>query len=66
MNIIGIILFTLGLSLFYRPVLEWFITINNNMRGTATKITGGTIITYRIFALLFIFIGVLVFLGIID
>jgi len=66
MIVIGIILLIIGLSMFYRPTLEWFVKINNSMRGIATNITNTTIITYRTVGIIFIILGILIMTGILH
>ena len=66
MIVIGTILLIIGLSMFYRPTLEWFVKINNSMRGIATNITNTTIITYRTVGIIFIILGILIMTGILH
>lgn len=60
---LGIIFLTLGILMFFRPVIELFVKLQNSMRGIETKITTGTIITYRIFASIWILFSLLLIFG---
>lgn len=66
MQVLGIIFLLFGVIMLFRPVIEWFIKFNNSMRGVQTKITGGTILFYRIAAILWISFSLLIIFGILK
>ncbi len=66
MTAIGIIFLLVGLAMLFKPSIKWMIDSRNMMMGTQTKITSGTILFYRIIAIIWIFISLLLATGIIT
>ena len=64
MQIIGVFLTIFGLLMFSEKFIGWFVGIRNTMMGVKTNITKGTVLAYRISALVFIVLGLLVALGV--
>lgn len=55
-----ILMITIGIVFLFKPFIRKLITINNTMRGVQTKITSGTIIFYRIVAIIWILVWLLI------
>ncbi len=60
MSFFGVVFLLIGMSMFFRPVIEAMVNLRNTMMGTQTKITNETILFYRIGALILIVISVTV------
>ena len=63
MMFLGLVFLTIGILMLFKPIIEWFVKLQNSMRGIETKITTGTIITYRVFAIVWVLFSLLLILG---
>jgi hypothetical protein len=59
----GVILIIIGLLFFIKPLVVWFIELQNAFRGTQSNISLITIWYYRIFGLAAIIVGCVVMFG---
>lgn len=64
--VVGVIFLLLGFLTLYRPTLEWLIRLSNTTRGVETKITRGTVLTYRFVGAIVILFGLLVAFGVLT
>jgi hypothetical protein len=62
MKVIGIIFLLIGVTLLFRPVIEFYIRFNNTVRGVQTKITKGTLLAYRALGVFWIIFSLLLLL----
>ncbi len=63
---IGTIFLLLGILMLLKPVIEWMIKLRNTMMGAQTKITSGTILWYRIGAVVWIIFSLLIIIGLLK
>lgn len=60
---LGYLFLILGILLLFRPVIETLIKLRNSLMGVQTKITNGTILWYRVGAVLWIIFSLLIIMG---
>lgn len=60
MILLGVVFLLIGMLMFFRPVIEGMVSLRNTMMGTQTKITSGTILFYRIGAVILILVSVII------
>ncbi len=59
----GIILIMIGILFLIKPLVAWFITLQNKFRGVQTNISTMTIWYYRILGIAAIVMGCILFFG---